>query len=310
MQNSGSESIRVAVVTSNKHGRQLRRLRGCVGDGRNGRRDGLFLDAKSGAEVFLLLGLLHEGGSSGCLERNVHHVLVNLLLAEVWHASAHKGLPCGFSILVLLPLSPVVRRVWLDARFYPVSVRLFYPRIPRPDLVECVCDGHLGLGVEDLGLELLHRIPLRFLLLEPVQALFLGLFRELGLPPRLEIPLGAALALVVHVLWVRLEGDLAGAAGAADVKAEDGDGVVFLLGRLLAGVELAPLVDELAAVGALHRVGRHEAHRLQLWAGILGAALARDLGRVEVGRVVFGEHFAFRHGGGMRVRVVEEKVFA
>jgi hypothetical protein len=39
-----------------------------------------------------------------------------------------------------------------------------------------------------------------------------------------------------------------------DVEAEDGDVVVLLLSRLLAGVELAALVGDLAAVGALHRV--------------------------------------------------------
>lgn len=69
---------------------------------------------------------------------------------------------------------------------------------------------------------------------------------RLGVPPGFEVALCAALARVVHVLGVCFEGDLAGAAGAADVEAEDGDGEVFFFGGFFARVEFAAFVDVFA----------------------------------------------------------------
>lgn len=103
------------------------------------------------------------------------------------------------------------------------------------------------------------------------------------------------------MLRIGFEGDLGGAPRAADVEAEDADGVVLLVGRLFACVEFAAFVDVLAAAGALHAEGRHESHDLLLGASLLGTAPAVDGGRVEVGWVVLLEDFAFRHGGGFGV---------
>lgn len=99
------------------------------------------------------------------------------------------------------------------------------------------------------------------------------------------------------MLRVRFERDLAAAARAADVEAVYGYGVVALFGRLLACVELAALVDVLAARSALHGEGRHQAHRDRFWSGILGAPRAGDFGGIEVGWVVFLEDFSFGHDG-------------
>lgn len=68
----------------------------------------------------------------------------------------------------------------------------------------------------------------------------------LSVPPGLEIPLCATLARVVHVLGVCFEGNLAGAARAADVEAEDGDGEVFFFGSFFARIEFAAFVNVFA----------------------------------------------------------------
>ena len=100
------------------------------------------------------------------------------------------------------------------------------------------------------------------------------------------------------MLGICLECDLSGAARAPDVEAEDGDCVVFLLGRLFARVELAAFVDELAAGGAAHAEGRHQADGLHFWPSLLGTTAALEFGRVEVGRVVLCEDLTFGHVGG------------
>lgn len=100
------------------------------------------------------------------------------------------------------------------------------------------------------------------------------------------------------MLRIRLERDLGGAARAANVEAEDCDCVVFLLGRLFARIELTPFVDELAAGGAAHAEGRHQADGLHFGPGLLGATAALEFGRVEVGRVVLCEDLTFGHVGG------------
>lgn len=101
------------------------------------------------------------------------------------------------------------------------------------------------------------------------------------------------------MLRVGLEGDLGRAACAADVEAEDADGVVFLLGRFFARVEFAAFVDELAAGCAAHAEGRHQTDGLYFWTCLLGTAAALEFRRVEVGRVVLREDLTFRHFGGV-----------
>jgi len=100
------------------------------------------------------------------------------------------------------------------------------------------------------------------------------------------------------MLRIGLERDLGGAARASDVEAENGDCVVFLLGRFFARVELAAFVDELAAGCAAHAEGRHQADGLHFGPGLLGTAAALEFGRVEVGRVVLCEDLTFGHVGG------------
>jgi hypothetical protein len=161
---------------------------------------------------------------------------------------------------------------------------------------------------------------------------FFRLFGQLGLPPGFKVAFGAFLCFVVHVLGIRLESDFLGAAGAFDVEAVDGDGVVLFVRRLFAGVELATLVDELSAGGALldimlamsvlmrvevwethlHRVGCHESDGLQEGPSLLGPLLPDHLGRIEIRREVFLQHLTFRHGcgccgGGVVMRKKKEK---
>lgn len=62
---------------------------------------------------------------------------------------------------------------------------------------------------------------------------------------------------------------------------------------------VAYLVDELSTRRALHAKRRHEAHWLDLGAGLLRASLPNEGARIEVWRVVFPEDLAFRHGCGL-----------
>jgi hypothetical protein len=81
----------------------------------------------------------------------------------------------------------------------------------------------------------------------------------------------------------------------ANIKAVDGDAVIFLFRSLFSGVELAPLVDVFTAGGTFHREGSHKPYCLDFGTCIFGCPRADNLGGVEVGRIVFCKDFAFRH---------------
>jgi hypothetical protein len=127
----------------------------------------------------------------------------------------------------------------------------FVTGVASADLVQGISDLHLGLRIQSLCFEFLHGVALGFFTLQSIQSFFFRLFGQLGLPPGFEVAFGAFLCFVVHVLGIGLEGDFLGAAGAFDVEAVDGDGVVLFVRRLFARVELATLVDELSAGSAL-----------------------------------------------------------
>ena len=101
-----------------------------------------------------------------------------------------------------------------------------------------------------------------------------------------------------HALWVGLECDLGAASRTSDVEAEDGDGVIFLIRRFFPSVELATFVDELSTARAFHAEGRHQSDGLLLRTGLFGTSSTLDLARIEIRRIIFREHFSFRHAGG------------
>lgn len=104
-------------------------------------------------------------------------------------------------------------------------------------------------------------------------------------------------------LWVSAESDLAATSRATNKESIDGNVEIFLLERLLAGVELAPTIDVFAAVGAFHGKWGHQSD-----GDDLGTLLAQMLGgapdrrRVKVGRVVLGQNLSLGHFGGGRVK--------
>ena len=71
------------------------------------------------------------------------------------------------------------------------------------------------------------------------------------------------------------------------MKVKDLNIQVFDVWCLLSRVEFATLVDELAAGGAPHGEGSHQAHCLDTRTSVLGSLVANDISRVPVGREVF-----------------------
>lgn len=97
-------------------------------------------------------------------------------------------------------------------------------------------------------------------------------------------------------LGVSAEDDLVLAVGTFDVETEQGNTKILFVGGLLAGVELATLVDVFATVGAFHRERRHEANRNRLEAmslGFLDPAL--DGARVKVRGKILRSDLSFGH---------------
>lgn len=101
--------------------------------------------------------------------------------------------------------------------------------------------------------------------------------------------------LLTCVLWVRLESNLGATPRTLDVESEDLDPVVRLSQcRLLASIELSPLVDKLSTGGTAHVEGGHETHHL-LAVGCLLATL--DLGGIKVRGKVLVKYLALCHDG-------------
>lgn len=86
-----------------------------------------------------------------------------------------------------------------------------------------------------------------------------------------------------------LEGDFGRASGAPNVEPENGDAEVLFPRVFLPCVEFPAFVNVFATGVASHREGGHEADCLLLGTGGLGAFMAGDFGRVELGGVAVKE---------------------
>ena len=162
------------------------------------------------------------------------------------------------------------------------------PGIERARLLERGVRVHLAPAVARPALQRRHGVPAA---VPPPLLLLLFLLarrRGVGVGVNQEVPPrggGAGLERVARVPGVRLERNLGGAARALDVEAEDPDRAqVPLAGDVLhAGVELGATAEVLPAGAA---ADGHREHRAHLGLLVHVPPPPRDLGRVEVVRVV------------------------
>lgn len=168
--------------------------------------------------------------------------------------------------------------------------------VPGPDLIQCVHDLHLPLGILSPVLQRLHRVVLLLF--------FLFCACRIIPTPGLKVALGTKFSNIVRVGGVGLEGDFGSTAVTADIEPEDLDVVVGFLCGFFTGVEFLALVDVFTASVATHGEWGHETDFVL---EIFGLLAARDERWVEVWGEVLVEDLSLCHGGSSVEMVVRGK---